>query len=398
MNSRSLKKPNLYSKSAKQLLVLSLFLVILGTVLEAQENVNQARQKLSNIKQTLEKNKRKLAQKRAQKQKAERDLWGIRRNLKRTEIELNSARQKLELAKKRLLKSQQELSQKQVEFDEKRRLLEVRVREIYKTQNMGFVEFLLAPNDVMSKLDSRYYFERLLEADINLIKEVNVEYKQLVKKRSMYQQHSRNILALNKTIKRKEAQLKSQRSSQARVVSTLSTEIDKIIRENKELEENSNSLAEFLIRNARGNVYYGTGSFTRPLKRTRWGWISSTYGWRTHPIAKRRIKHNGVDFAAPKGYRIMAADTGKVLVAGYRTQYKGYGKITVIDHGYDQKIGKRVTSVYAHQSRILVREGGIVKKGQEIGWVGSTGYSTGPHLHFEIRHNGQPVNPMRYIR
>jgi murein DD-endopeptidase MepM/ murein hydrolase activator NlpD len=141
------------------------------------------------------------------------------------------------------------------------------------------------------------------------------------------------------------------------------------------------------------NQFYGSASFIRPVD----GWISSSFGQRFHPIFKRWIKHNGMDFAAPSGHKIRAADSGVVIVAGEKPQYRGYGKVTVIDHGL-RKDGKRIATVYAHQSRILVHEGQMVKQGMEIGWVGSTGYSTGPHLHFEVRENGAPVDPARYIR
>ncbi|NBV41410.1 M23 family metallopeptidase, partial [bacterium] len=122
------------------------------------------------------------------------------------------------------------------------------------------------------------------------------------------------------------------------------------------------------------------------------------FGYRIHPIFRRRIHHNGIDFAAPAGYRIRAAETGYVIVAGEKREYHGYGKVTVIDHGARHSDGKRISTVYAHQSRVLAKEGELVKQGEEIGWVGSTGYTTGPHLHFEVREDGVPVDPMRYLR
>ena len=83
-------------------------------------------------------------------------------------------------------------------------------------------------------------------------------------------------------------------------------------------------------------------------------------------------------------------------MAGRKKKYNGYGKITIIDHGTKAK--KRYSTVYAHQSRIFVKVGDYISRGDVIGWVGSTGNSTGPHLHFEIRVNGNPVNPLKYIK
>ena len=99
--------------------------------------------------------------------------------------------------------------------------------------------------------------------------------------------------------------------------------------------------------------------------------------------------HTGLDIANKHGTPIRAADAGEVIFSGW---WDGYGKAIVIDHG------RRTTTVYGHMSRIYKKVGAIVAKGQTIGLVGSTGYSTGPHLHFEVRKNGKPVNPIKFLK
>ena len=132
-----------------------------------------------------------------------------------------------------------------------------------------------------------------------------------------------------------------------------------------------------------------TGGFTRPVS----GRITSPFGSRMHPIFKRRIFHSGVDIASPYGTPIKAANSGRVIFVGW---YSGYGKVVIIDHG---KIGGLpTTTLYAHMSTTIARQGANVAKGQIIGKIGTTGYSTGPHLHFEVRQKGNPVNPLNFIR
>ena len=116
--------------------------------------------------------------------------------------------------------------------------------------------------------------------------------------------------------------------------------------------------------------------------------ISSRFGWRRHPILKRRILHSGVDYAAPKGTRIYASADGVVK----RAQWAGgYGRYVVIRHNSEFSTG------YAHMNGFAkgIRPGVRVKQGQVIGYVGSTGRSTGPHLHFEVIKNGKKVDPLK---
>ena len=132
-----------------------------------------------------------------------------------------------------------------------------------------------------------------------------------------------------------------------------------------------------------GKAFNDSGRFIWPV----YGIISSPYGWRIHPIKKVKSFHTGIDLAATEGTPVFAADDGVVEFAG---RNGGYGNFILIDHGV-------YSTAYAHLSRIDVYEGQRVKKGQLIGRVGSTGLSTGPHLHFEVRYRGRHMNPMAYL-
>lgn len=126
------------------------------------------------------------------------------------------------------------------------------------------------------------------------------------------------------------------------------------------------------------------GKFQRPCS----GRLTSSFGMRFHPILKKSRLHAGVDFGAPSGSPIVAAQTGVVIAA---QRMRGYGNVVIIDHGGG------LSTTYAHCSRFFVGKGAKVSRGQRIASVGATGLATGPHLHFEVRVNGKPVNPMRYL-
>ncbi len=124
----------------------------------------------------------------------------------------------------------------------------------------------------------------------------------------------------------------------------------------------------------------------RPVK---WGWLSSPYGYRVDPITGKRAWHAGVDFAGKANSEVIAVASGVVTFAGER---QGYGKVVEISHG------QGLLTRYGHHASLLVETGQIVKRGDVIGTMGSTGRSTGPHVHFEVEHLGRAVNPVKYLK
>ena len=153
-----------------------------------------------------------------------------------------------------------------------------------------------------------------------------------------------------------------------------------------ELENRENQLVvlENLVLNE--NLQKEVQPSGRPIVK---GWISSYYGMRTHPLSGRREMHKGIDFAGKLGGPVIAVAKGVVTYAGKRY---GYGKVIDIAHG------NGYTTRYAHNSRLLVSVGDTVEKGFQIAEIGSSGRSTGPHVHFEVLKNGRETNPVRFIR
>ncbi len=119
------------------------------------------------------------------------------------------------------------------------------------------------------------------------------------------------------------------------------------------------------------------------------GRINSPFGWRRHPITRRKSFHTGIDIKASRGYRIRAAKDGQVVYSGWMG---GYGRVVVLSHG------QGYSTLYAHCSSLSVKNGQRVSQGQVVGLVGTSGRATGPHLHFEVRKNNSPINPLKVLR
>ena len=160
------------------------------------------------------------------------------------------------------------------------------------------------------------------------------------------------------------------------LIGEFEAELDGFAAEQQRLED--------LIRGSSGSGGNAPGILVRPVP----GRITSAFGPRLHPILGYTRMHTGVDMTAPHGQEIKAGAAGKVLLA---STYGGYGLTVIIDHGGG------MTTLYAHQSTVLVGPGTVVTSGEVIGHIGSSGLATGPHLHFEVRIGGSPVDPAAYL-
>jgi murein DD-endopeptidase MepM/ murein hydrolase activator NlpD len=194
---------------------------------------------------------------------------------------------------------------------------------------------------------------------------------------------------LTQELQAQKAEFQAQAQSQESLINRLRQDRKALEAAEEQLARDSANLA-ILIQQRLGSdsrngvVVHGTGQMSYPSD----GEITSSFGFRVHPILGYTRFHSGIDFGVDYGSPIRAADSGVVIFAGW---YGGYGQAVIIDHG------SSITTLYAHTSELYVSEGQTIQRGQVIAAVGSTGLSTGPHLHFEVRLNGEPVDPMKYL-
>ena len=273
-------------------------------------------------------------------------------------------------------------------YNSKRKLLEKRLVAMYEAGETRYLDFILSSNNISDFLSSYYLITILTNYDNQLLQDVE-ERKNSIESQKKQLDTTQEQLAVVKENQTRTARiLENTKSVRENFISKLS---DKEKNIQAQIDEYNRQFAEVnaeilkLAQDGLDTKYIG-GVLEWPVPGyTR---ISSKYGMRTHPITGVYKLHTGVDIAAPLGAEFIAANDGIVVKASYNG---AYGNMVMIDHGGG------VSTLYAHGSEILVKVGQTVKRGDPILKVGSTGYSTGPHAHFEVRLNGKVTDPMPYI-
>ncbi|MEK9727620.1 MAG: peptidoglycan DD-metalloendopeptidase family protein [Candidatus Margulisiibacteriota bacterium] len=366
----------------RQLLIIVLLLTSLSF---AQNNAQD-------IQQELKENTAIINKKKKQERSILKELGNLRTNIYITQKKLNQAYQKYNSYKQQINQTESKLSEEKDRLVKTKEFLNQKVLRLYKDNQQPVLSLIFNSESFSSLINNMYFYEKIIENDFKELQmaQQKINEFQISKKRLEYSKKQANQLKDN--ILKQRYALKHTKSRYQKSLRSLRSELKQFEERNEVLRQESQQLSNYIQQKSPDTptkVYYGSGTYLRPVG----GYISSRFGLRRHPIFKRRRMHTGMDFAAPRGYRIKAVDSGKVLFSGFK---RGYGNVTIINHGWYKN--KKISSLYAHQWKMIVQKGQFVKKGQLIGYVGSTGYSTGPHLHFEIRENGKPVNPSQYLR
>jgi len=271
-------------------------------------------------------------------------------------------------------------------LQERREQVRRRLRWMYVRQDTGVLSAVLKAEDLSAVASRAALYERIARADRDLFDTYQKLREEVAHKKVRQDQLVVEIAALKRSQESQQAELKGARQEKAAILGQLWNKQEDLERLIRQLDREEAAIAARIAAyNAGAGKTSGlapfTGRFSRPVS----GGVTSGFGMRHHPILKRNRMHNGVDFGARHGATITAAADGIVISASYSN---GYGNNVILDHGGG------VSTLYAHCSRMFVSAGQRVKRGQKIAAVGSTGLATGPHLHFEVRVNGRPVNPM----
>jgi len=395
---KSILKNGFYKRTIQSAVALSLAIGFAlqtdaspSRLLESPLATNEQKSKLMQIEKRRKELHERAAQARQKEQLAMIKLSSITRKLNTATGQLVDSKHQLKRTEHKLNETVQVLSVTQTKEEQLSAGAAKRLREIYEGQRLSFLEMLFQMDSLQSFLDNMYFQERVAEEDRKLLNELRAKAAALHSRKGALADQKDKFGSMVSEFAKKALEIAKARLEQEQVASKLKTQRAFYEQAEHQLASESHRLESQILAMQRSvsssnkPAQQGSGNLSMPLK----AHITSPFGWRRHPIFGVRKFHTGIDLAGPNRSAIRAADSGSVLFTGW---YGGYGKVVIISHGKD------MATLYAHLSRAAVSVGDNVSKGDVIGYEGTTGFSTGPHLHFEVRVNGKPNNPLNYLR
>ena len=358
---------------------------------------------LSNIQQQLTNEANK-------KSEAEKTIGTVYEQLHAIQIELDTATADLKQVQadrirldQDITKTEAELKAAQERLQSREKVFYKRVRDIYINGRLSYLDVVVGSKDFSDFANRMEMLKRILQADMGLINTIKTEREEIASKKAKLEADRAKVLELEKVAQEKQTIINQKKAERQAVLERAMNDRDTAEQAYNELMASSASITAMLQQRAAERAaaaaaasqggsgggatttwVQGTGQLAAPVNAP----ITSDFGWRIHPIYGTSRLHAGTDFGVDEGTPVHAADGGVVVEAGW---ISGYGYTVIIDHG------NGMSTLYAHNSDVAVSPGQTVSKGQVVSYSGNTGGSTGPHLHFEVRINGEPTDPMGYL-
>jgi murein DD-endopeptidase MepM/ murein hydrolase activator NlpD len=315
------------------------------------------------------------------------------KTLRQIDHKLTDARKQVAVQSRYLSSNQEAWKKTKARLDElndKKAIVEEKAKErvvaIYKKSQLRFIDSLIRSQSPTDYMDYLYFQRKVIDFDKKLLDTLKSQSEDIAKYGSSLEEETKRIEQIASKLKNIEEDIIYQQKKQKEILSKLRQETAMYESSERQLERESIKLVYKIseLSTGKNDNPESTGSFSYPVRAP----ITSPFGPRRHPIFGVRSMHSGIDLAAPYGTPIKASEGGVVIYSGW---YGGYGKVVILDHA------KGFSTLYAHLSSTKVSVGARVKQGEVVGFEGSTGYATGPHLHFEVREQGKPKNPVIYL-
>ena len=333
-------------------------------------------------------------------------LRQIEEQLRQATAELGTIKEQRVAVENDITLNERQLAEAQKRLEGRESVFYKRVRDIYINGRLSYLDVVIGSKDFSDFANRLEVLKRIIDSDITLINEIKKERADIEAHKQKLEADRAKLVELEKSALAKQAEIEQKKAERNVVLQKAQNDRATAMQAIEELNASSAQVSAMLKeRQAAGaaaaaaaaaaaqssggqgasdNWVQGTGQLGWPVS----GEITSPYGYRVHPIWGTTIYHSGIDIGVDEGTPVHAADGGVVVWSGWMG---GYGYAVVIDHG------NGLSTLYGHNSELAVDEGQSVAKGQVISYAGSTGNSTGPHVHFEVRVNGDPVDPMGYL-
>jgi len=370
----------------RQYLAMSLAVVVMCVAI-GPALANELAEQQQQVQQQMQIQQEKAAEAKQKVNSVADQLHKVQIQLENAQGDYNAIQAKRSATEELIAVNTTVLAKAEKNLSERSLVLNKRIRDIYQNGQLSYLDVLFGANDFSDFTTRMDLLKRIMDKDIELIIKVKAERELVLQKRAELESDKAAILQLEKAAIEKKKIIESSKKEREAVLASAVNERDTAEQSYQELLETSRKIEQMIRRSQSGKQgpSGGTGAMMWPTDVTE---ITSPYGWRTHPIFGTSRYHSGIDIGADYGDSVRAADSGVVIYADWMG---GYGKAVIIEHG------NGISTLYGHNSELLVVEGQRVRKGEVISRVGSTGYSTGPHLHFEVRENGSPTSPMDYL-
>ena len=333
-------------------------------------------------------------------------LRQIEEQLRQATAELGTIKEQRVAVENDITLNERQLAEAQKRLEGRESVFYKRVRDIYINGRLSYLDVVIGSKDFSDFANRLEVLKRIIDSDITLINEIKKERADIEAHKQKLEADRAKLVELEKSALAKQAEIEQKKGERNVVLQKAQNDRATAMQAIEELNASSAQVSAMLKerqaaraaaaaaaaaaaqssggQGASDNWVQGTGQLGWPVS----GEITSPYGYRVHPIWGTTIYHSGIDIGVDEGTPVHAADGGVVVWSGWMG---GYGYAVVIDHG------NGLSTLYGHNSELAVDEGQSVAKGQVISYAGSTGNSTGPHVHFEVRVNGDPVDPMGYL-
>lgn len=371
---------------------------------------NKKKQEQMQIKNKINKEKSNISNTENEKKSVGMDIENLDAKIQVTSAKISTLESEIVRLNKDIAENQEKLQEAQVNLSENTDALRMRLREMYKRGNVNYLEVILNSKDIEELLRNNEIISSIARADRELIEFIQEQIDTIKETEERLQIDKAKVSASKAAVENERQSYKAAVDAKNNYMKVLESNLDLYKAEFEKAQSNWDALDSEIARlqkeitaqkkaeeaaarratRVHSNITVSSGprngqSYTWPLPGHYS--ISSPFGYRVHPILGYSRLHSGVDIPAPSGTPIVAAKSGTVIMSQLMS---GYGNVVMVDHG-------DTVTVYAHCSALNVGVGESVKAGDVVAFVGSTGLSTGAHLHFEVRVNGSPVNPLGYV-